>query len=438
MNGEDLVYDYQFHVVDEPSEWAFNWEYTECGTPTPTPRENRATMWMVQNVSDPVWNVERLFKKLGKGKHCPVKLEVESDSSSEVGGVPSYRLTVRHKKTNDVVMDGRMSIPTPDTPDPNVGTYSIFRTKTKFGLTVFRTIWDTTVHGTVAFVEHKKFEIKLDGDYHVTIVTGDGPEDETEDFERLSTRFTLFYMDEEVARCHMSYRDGSYDPSIGPTIEMIAVKQSHRGKGLANVLWHWVLYYINNNFTLECANNDVRPGHVMIKATQIMTQEVERRERKRTGGLWPVGFKEYLFDYCGFSVRIQKGLMSHMFGSRRPKDEEGVLYVPLLQKHKIPTKMALEKKACPKPGVTIMRSKCGTRACLWCGKTGLSLVRCTRCETSFYCNAQCQKNDWTRHKKWCGKTRKQVRKKLIEEGGMVENEDGTYSLVLGPRGQMGL
>ncbi|EJK76708.1 hypothetical protein THAOC_01515, partial [Thalassiosira oceanica] len=67
MNGEDLVYDYQFHVVDEPSEWAFNWEYTECGTPTPTPRENRATMWMVQNVSDPVWNVERLFKKLGTG-----------------------------------------------------------------------------------------------------------------------------------------------------------------------------------------------------------------------------------------------------------------------------------------------------------------------------------------------------------------------------------
>lgn len=60
----------------------------------------------------------------------------------------------------------------------------------------------------MAFVEHKKFEIKLDGDYHVTIVTGDGPEDETEDFERLSTRFTLFYMDEEVARCHMSYRDG--------------------------------------------------------------------------------------------------------------------------------------------------------------------------------------------------------------------------------------
>ena len=40
----------------------------------------------------------------------------------------------------------------------------------------------------------------------------------------------MYDLEEEVARCHMTYKDGSNDPSMGPTIEMLAVKQSRRGE----------------------------------------------------------------------------------------------------------------------------------------------------------------------------------------------------------------
>merc|ERR1712129_1258 len=152
---------------------------------------------------------------------------------------------------------------------------------------------------------------------------------------------------------------------------------------------------------------------------------------KRDGDLWPVGFKELLYNYCGFSVRVQKGAMASLFASKRPQDEEGVLYIPLLPKRSLPTNLRTDKSKCPKPGKKTMRPNCGTRnrICVWCRNIGDNMLRCSKCETSFYCNAQCQNKDWNRHKKWCGKTREKVKKKLIKEGGMCKNADGTFSLV---------
>jgi len=332
MNGENLVYDYRFNVVDEPSEWAFNWDYSECGTPNPTPRENWATMWMVQMVDDPLLNIKRLFCQLGR--QLPIKLKVLQCSEDYVGdGDPClYKFTVVHKTNREIIMRGEMDLPDDGSHDPNVGLYAVFRATTKYGTTIMRSIYKNTAQGTIALVPHKSVEIMLDNGYQVVITTGEGINERDEDYslnddfeqlsERLSTRFTLFHEDEEVARCHMSYRDGSYDPSMGPTIEMIAVKQSRRGEGLANVVWYWVLWFISNNFTIECLHNDSPVKHVMIKATQIMTQEVELRQRKRDGDLWPVGFKELLYNYCGFSVRVQKGAMASLFASKRPQDEE--------------------------------------------------------------------------------------------------------------------
>lgn len=46
--------------------------------------------------------------------------------------------------------------------------------------------------------------------------------------------------------------------------------------------------------------------------------------------------------------------------------------------------------------------------------------------------------DWKRHKKWCGKTRDEVREKLIQEGGMVKCSDGTYAVMTnGPNRSFG-
>ena len=110
---------------------------------------------------------------------------------------------------------------------------------------------------------------------------------------------------------------------------MIVANQSRRGKGLAKVLWHWISWFITNYFTIECLNIYAPLGPIMVKGTQIATQEVEMRQRRRDGKLWPVGFKELLFDYCGLSVGTEKGAMGFLPGSKRPKDEEGVLYIPL-------------------------------------------------------------------------------------------------------------
>ena len=424
MNGQDLVYDWQFNVVDEPTEWAFNWDYAECGTSSPTPREHHATMWMVMNDDDPVWGVKQYFKHAAKS--FPIKLVTtnpvsEDDDEDEGGGV--YKFRIIHKTSKAILFEGVMDKPDPESPDPNVGNYVQFSAETEDGDAMMKNM-NYGNHGKLAYIPHVRTEVGVDNGYRVVSTTGTGP-DETENEgssdDRLATRFQLFHEEEEVARCHMSYRDGSWDPSMGPTIEMIAVRQSRRGEGLALVFWYWVLRFIEQNFTIECLNNDAPFGHIMIKATQVTTQEVEMRKGKQDDTLVPVGFKHLLYDFCGFSVREQKGAMGFMLGSRRPKDEEAVLYIPLLKSAALAKKRKTIKREAPKPGIGAMRSKCGTRMCHWCSGVGLGLMRCTRCEEAFYCNPKCQKSDWKRHKKWCGKRRDEVKARLIKEGGMTED-----------------
>lgn len=43
--------------------------------------------------------------------------------------------------------------------------------------------------------------------------------------------------------------------------------------------------------------------------------------------------------------------------------------------------------------------------CNWCKKCALGkrLLRCSRCQSAFYCDADCQKKDWKMHKKACNK-----------------------------------
>lgn len=39
--------------------------------------------------------------------------------------------------------------------------------------------------------------------------------------------------------------------------------------------------------------------------------------------------------------------------------------------------------------------------CNSCQAANVKLLRCGKCSAAFYCNAECQKKDWTRHKKVC-------------------------------------
>jgi hypothetical protein len=432
MNGEDLVYDWQHNVVDDATEWAFNWNYAEGGTAKPVPREHHATMWLSMNA--PVIATKIFFKDVAQDH--PVKLITKNPSRSGEG--MEYEFTVIQKRTKEVLLTGTMKDPDPGSPDPNVGNYATFKSTTEAGFSLIKNLVKGTqmrgvAHGMIAFIPHERIELPIGGGYTVVSTTGEGPDGDRKSM-RLATRFTLFHKDEEVARCHMTYRDGSWDPSMGPTIEMIAVKQSRRGEGLAKVLWYWVRRFIEDNFTIECLNNDAPLGHVMVKATQIGTNEVDIRVEK-DGSRHPMTFKEFLFDYCEFSVREQKGAAAFVLSSQRPKDEEAVLYIPLLSKEELASRPRAESSNAPKPGNAVFREKCGARMCHWCTKVNVDLSRCSRCGTTFYCDRSCQKNDYNRHKKWCGKTREQVRELLIKEGGMIRLPDGKYSLVMNAPGR---
>ena len=41
------------------------------------------------------------------------------------------------------------------------------------------------------------------------------------------------------------------------------------------------------------------------------------------------------------------------------------------------------------------------------------LLRCSRCKDVYYCSVVCQKKDWKYHKKWCGKSREDIRQILL-------------------------
>ncbi len=44
-----------------------------------------------------------------------------------------------------------------------------------------------------------------------------------------------------------------------------------------------------------------------------------------------------------------------------------------------------------------------TQTCAWCKTRSKELLRCARCKKTYYCNAQCQKNNWKQHKSTCDK-----------------------------------
>jgi hypothetical protein len=121
-----------------------------------------------------------------------------------------------------------MKDPDSGSPDPNVGNYATFKSTSEAGISLFKNIFigmqmRGVVHGRMAFIPHERIELPLVGDgykdgYKVVSITGEGPDDDSTS-ERLATRFTLFHRDEEVARCHMTYRDDSWDPSMGPTLK---------------------------------------------------------------------------------------------------------------------------------------------------------------------------------------------------------------------------
>jgi hypothetical protein len=341
----------------------------------------------------------------------------------ESGNEDRYqKLTVIRKRTNETVLTGQIDL---HIHDPNVGYYAVFWSTTSEGLMLMHQIHGSIrpqgnaglTTGFTAIIEHKREERKIADSYSLVVVSGDAPDGE----HSLATRFTLYEGDEiteEVGRCHLTYRDGSYDPSMGPTIEALAIKQSYRGKGLSKLLWFWVRCFIEENVTIECLNNDAPLRHTMVKVTQLCNTEVDI-----SGDGKSISDKDFFYNYCGFSVRAQKGVMASMMSSRRPLDEEAVLYIPLLEQKELRRRKKANyvHKHCPTPGDASFRLKMGARCCDACNRIAKGHSRCSRCGDAYYCDERCQTKHWKRHKKWCNKTQDQIRDQLAAEGVVLDD-----------------
>jgi hypothetical protein len=406
---------FEYQMRKEPSEWAStNWDYSECGTSQPTPCDDHATLWMICNHKETIYEDIEDFFQMGGAKFSNIQLERQGGD----------QLTI--SKDSQVLLQGSMH--GDQQQDANVGRYAMFQASTETGCALIILIRSCSSWGYMTFLFHdrveREIELEASGYYKKVIVTtGLGPSN-SDDKNRLSTRFELMIEDTIAAQCHLSYRDGSWDASMGPTIEMMTVRQDFRGQDLLPLLWFWVRTFIQDNFPIECLNKEAPVGHVMIKATQLTNTEIEIRDGKSMTD------KDFFYNHAGFSVRKELGVMFSMMASRRPLDEEAVLYIPLLTPQQVRERAEQrglgEDTSCSK-----WTGKKGARNCPKCQRIGTGLLRCTRCGDVYYCNRNCQKKDWKQHKRWCGKTRDQVHEELVQDRRRIQNVDGSWSTVLG-------
>eukprot|EP00550_Attheya_septentrionalis_P003283 CAMPEP_0198289778 /NCGR_PEP_ID=MMETSP1449-20131203/7855_1 /TAXON_ID=420275 /ORGANISM="Attheya septentrionalis, Strain CCMP2084" /LENGTH=440 /DNA_ID=CAMNT_0043988165 /DNA_START=110 /DNA_END=1432 /DNA_ORIENTATION=- len=429
----------RFRVRPEASEWGYNWEYAECGTPKPTPREGYGTMWMVANNSDSALeDVKLFFTSCSKQLRVKLYSIASSDDDDDDDEEERFKV-VRLGCGRDAppLLTGRIN-GSADNMDPNVGKYAEFVSTSVEGLALMKQIQAVSSPNRTTVIEHSIGILPVSLGYKLIVITGTGPDkkegESVTDNMALSTRFQLFDGSEEIARCHLSYTDGSFDPSMGPTIEQMVVKQSKRGFGILKLLWHWVRCFVEENFRIECLNNDAPLGHIMVKATQLTGAEVEIRTRKNCDNI-SVSDKDFFFKYLGFSVKEQKGIMAAMMagGSGRPQDEEAVIYIPLLSpaEHVIRARGGRGDEPTRMDGK--MKKQHGNKVCERCRKAGSrdELSACAQCKSVWYCGRECQKSDWKIHKVWCGKDAHELHDTMIAKGRRHQNSDGTWVDIVG-------
>jgi hypothetical protein len=415
-----MDYKYKLPYDDADREWNYKWSYAECGTPNPQPNEQSggSSLFMVLN-NEAMGSVAELKLVMETLRQSPRIKENMGDLTVTVSDKDENnpgRRTVTGTMDSQIVFEGFVTTPIEEQGggmmDGNIGNYALLHSRQMKGMAVLRFAQMISRHGCSAVIDHARHEFDIGNNLKLITVSGLGD---------LATRFHLMSGSDEVARCHMSYRDGSYDSSVGPTIEMMEAHRDHRGKSYVPILWYWVRCFIEENCTLECMNSNVPENQVMIKCTQLNNTVVD--VNPVTGEA--VTDKEFFYRYAGFSVRQQVGVMARIMGGRRPADEEAVLYIPLLTREAINQRTLYET---PSEALE-WREHHGKRACDCCGKLQLKVSRCARCKQSYYCSPRCQKADWApRHKFMCCKSKEEIEEKLEAEGFLRRMEDGRMAM----------
>lgn len=375
---------------DDNGGWGYNWERVKYGTLSPTPRDGYATLFVVVNHTDsPLDDFKNFIHAINHNnlRNTDQRLELEIKDQYASPGRQNFVLTLGETRIH-----GNLSIDLEHV-DPNLGYYGVMGSTSVKGYMLLQMMKQCTSHGYACLLEHVESSIDLDETLKLGTVTGLGPTFDDD----LSTRFVLKLNDSiDVAKCHLSYRDGS-NPAliVGPTIEMISVQKNYHNRSYLPVLFYWVTKFVEENFTLECFSNNSPPGKIQLKALLSNDRNVVVDSHQGRN----ITAQEFFLDYAAFSmVSFQGSIVLNLSLPSRKYLKEGER--TYLGSNNIAWKVNI-----------------GRCACDHCQKIKGGMKRCQRCLMVHYCSRKCQKQDWKRHKEWCGKTKLQL-KHLLENYAM--------------------
>ena len=462
-----------------PSVWTYNWNAPECSTANPTPREHHAHVWVLANGPDARETtlsiafdhmVRLISNGLGGGmkiKRATSKKATAENSASDLNVVIVKKRKGKKKAKGELVIargvihGGDKGDGTQGTgKDPMFGTVMVLRCTTRLGYETLAKLCLKLNFGIWAFIAHDERRVSITEDIAVVVKTGEGPEKINDEvvgaFPRVATRFEMVSKKNEgaaVARCHLSYCDGSWDKSMGPTIEMMSVHQQVRGQGFLRYLWPIVRHFAETRWKMEVLNSQAPTGHIVIKATSLTGGEIdvtkhEKDTRKKLAiSSRSITDKRFFFDFLGGQVWQRKGRVAELVSTMRPSDEEGALFVPLvpvpawkprtgilgkmdqLLRESVDKDMifaAAEERygLIAVPGVNggyqlDWVKKVGLKQCEKChqmetleDRAAKTFKRCTRCKQAAYCSRKCQVDDWKSHKLWCNKTKSDFKEEM--------------------------
>lgn len=420
LQHNKLANAFEFEILKQSEDdWPYDWSSTKCGTPFPTPRDNYATLWMTCNHSDSVFQDLCQFFEMAK-KKLKAKIERKPNNRNEV--------VIKDAATSQILLRGIMY--SGAQLEANVGRYAIFQAKTEKGCELVVKIASFSNWGYTTYLFHDQVSRQVDDNKIIKVTSGLDSNVDSDNIMSmgLSTRLDLYVDNTIAARCHISYRDLSRDPSIGPTVEMIATHKSFQGKGLLDILWFWVKMFVEDNLILESLNVEAPERHVMIKATKLRNVVIEINEDGT-----PVTDKDFFYNHAGFSVRKQMDMLTTFTtaSQQEPMDGEAVLYIPLLSKEQV--KKRAEARFAGDEVDTYSAGfprKKGARSCRACQRIKMGLLRCTRCGHAYYCNVACQRKDFKDHKQWCGKAYQELHETLVQVGRRKQAKDGSWFTIL--------